>query len=69
MREALELDSTNWGTAIADEFQSLVSNWTWEADKLPASRDPISSKWVFQIKVSTNGSRRYKTRLVIWGFE
>jgi hypothetical protein len=69
MREAFKLNSTNWGTAIADEFQSLVSNRKWEAMKLPTGIDPICSKWGFQMKVSADGSCRYKARLVIRGFE
>ena len=37
--------------------------------KLPKGRKAIGSKWVFKLKLDSNGcSHRYKTRLVLKGF-
>lgn len=35
----------------------------------PAAGKPIGSKWVYKTKVNPNGSTRYKSRLVICGFQ
>jgi hypothetical protein len=69
IREALEFDRAKWGAAIADEFRSLITNGTWEAAALPSGRRAISTKWVFKLKESAEGSLRHKARLVIRGFE
>jgi hypothetical protein len=69
IREALEFDRAKWGAAIADEFRSLITNGTWEAAVLPSGRRAISTKWVFKLKESAEGSLRHKARLVIRGFE
>jgi hypothetical protein len=69
IREALEFDRAKWGEAIADEFRSLITNGTWEAAMLPSGRRAISTKWVFKLKESAEGSLRHKARLVIRGFE
>ena len=58
-----------WWKAIEDELQSHVRNGTWEPAQLLPGRAAISSKWVFKTKVNTDGSLRFKARLLVRGFE
>jgi hypothetical protein len=54
---------------MQEEYDSLMANNTWTLEPLPASRKPISCKWVFKIKQGANGEvERYKARLVARGF-
>ena len=62
-------DSTKWHAAIKSKVDSHIDNGTWEAGKMPPGRWEISSQWVFKTKVNVDGSRRYKARLVVHGFE
>jgi hypothetical protein len=55
--------------AMQEEYDSLVTNNIWTLIPLPASRKPISYKWVFKIKQGANGEvEHYKVRLVARGF-
>lgn len=61
-------DGCLWKAAMDDEFQSLVSNQTWELVHLPPGMKCISNKWVFKLK--TNDAEkivRHKARLVAKG--
>lgn len=58
-----------WCHAIDLEYQALVSNHTWDVVQLPANKKPIACKWVFKVKLKSNGSEeRKKARLVAKGF-
>lgn len=58
-------DWPQWRSAIRAEYESLVKNQTWTVCDLPASRRPITSKWVFKLKYRANGRvDKYKARLV-----
>ena len=58
-----------WQDAMDAEMNSLKKNTTWELVSLPPGRKLVQCKWVFQNKVSTNGSTyKYKERLVAKGF-
>ena len=57
-----------WEAAVLDEYESLLSNDTWTLVELPEGRNAIGCKWVFQIKIDSNGNIiRFKVRLVALG--
>ncbi|KAK0573601.1 hypothetical protein LWI29_010645 [Acer saccharum] len=62
-------DANKWELAMNDEMKSLVSNQTWELAKLPEGKKALQNKWVFRIKEEHDGSKRYKARLVVKGFQ
>jgi hypothetical protein len=65
------VDDTKWRESMADEWKSLAKLKTFQfVDKLPPGKKAIRCKWVYKIK--TNAASvitRYKSRLVIKGFE
>ena len=54
---------------MKDEMDSLTSNQTWELAELPPGKKPLHNKWVYRIKEEHDGNKRYKTRLVVKGFQ
>jgi len=52
-----------------DEMDSLLSNHTWELADLPKEKKALHNKWVYRIKEEPDGSKRYKARLVVKGFQ
>jgi Reverse transcriptase (RNA-dependent DNA polymerase)/gag-polypeptide of LTR copia-type/GAG-pre-integrase domain len=59
----------NWRQAMAREITALAQNATW--DLVPPSQGAhvIGAKWVFKIKLRSDGSvERYKARLVAKGY-
>ncbi|KAI3767934.1 hypothetical protein L2E82_18363 [Cichorium intybus] len=68
--EALRMkDSIQWKRAMEDELSSLDKNQTWSLVKLPAGKKALQNKWVFRVKDEIDGSKRYKARLVVKGFQ
>lgn len=68
--EALRMkDSIQWKKAMEDELSSLDKNQTWSLVKLPAGKKALQNKWVFRVKDEIDGSKRYKARLVVKGFQ
>jgi hypothetical protein len=68
--EALQDEnSTKWELAMKDEMDSLMTNQTWELTELPAGKKALHNKWVYRIKGEHDGSKRYKARLVVKGFQ
>ena len=61
-------ESKQWIKAIKDEYASIQKNNTWELTDLPAGCNVVGSKWIFKKKVSSDGSTKYKARLVARGF-
>ncbi|KAL2230793.1 UNVERIFIED_CONTAM: Retrovirus-related Pol polyprotein from transposon TNT 1-94 [Sesamum indicum] len=58
-----------WRNAMKQEIDALEKNITWELCALPEVKKPIGCKWVFKIKLRSNGSvERHKARLVAKGF-
>jgi hypothetical protein len=50
------------------ELQALEENHTWDIVPCPSTVKPIGSKWVFSVKLRSNGSLEcYKARLVALG--
>ena len=58
-----------WEQAIDDEMDSLESNRTWELVTLLKGKKALHNKWVYRLKEEHNGSKRYKARLVVKGFQ
>ena len=58
-----------WVEAMTKEIEVLMLNNIWEFMNLPAGKKAISSKWVYKVKLKSDGSlERFKARLVIRGF-
>uniref|UniRef100_A0A7N2LJ68 Retrovirus-related Pol polyprotein from transposon TNT 1-94 n=1 Tax=Quercus lobata TaxID=97700 RepID=A0A7N2LJ68_QUELO len=62
-------NSSKWELAMKDEMDSLLGNQTWELTELPIGKKTLHNKWVYRIKNEHDGSKRYKARLVIKGFQ
>ena len=54
---------------MKDEIDSLLGNQTWELTELPIGKKALLNKWVYRIKNEHDGSKRYKARLVVKGFQ
>ena len=50
-------------------MDSLLGNQTWELTELPVGKKALHNKWVYRIKNEHDGSKRYKARLVVKGFQ
>ena len=54
---------------MIEELESLERNETWELVALPKGKRPIDVKWVFKIKLKSDGSiAKHKARLAAKGF-
>ena len=62
-------DSLKWELAMQEEMDSLHKNHTWELTPLPKGKKALHNKWVYRIKQEHDGSKRYKARLVVKGFQ
>ena len=54
---------------MKDEMDSLLGNQTWELIELSEGKKAFHNKWVYRIKNEHDGSKRYKARLVVKGFQ
>jgi len=54
---------------MGDEIKSLQKNKTWSLTKLPEGKKVLQNKWVYRLKEEPDGSKRYKARLVVKGFQ
>ena len=62
-------NSSKWKLAMKDEMDSLLGNQTWELIELPVGKKALHNKWVYRVKNEHDGSKRYKARLVVKGFQ
>ena len=61
--------SVHWKEATDCEYDSLLSNDTWDLVPLPKGKNVVGSHWVFKLKHNNNGSvERYKACLVAQGY-
>ena len=70
IREAWEGDYyTHWRNATASEYESLMSNHTWDLVPLSKGKNVVGSRWVFKVKRNNDGTvDRFKARLVAQGY-
>ena len=54
---------------MKDEMDSLLRNQTWELTELLLRKKALHNKWVYRVKTEHDGSKRYKARLVVKGFQ
>ncbi|KAJ4979116.1 hypothetical protein NE237_009896 [Protea cynaroides] len=55
-RESCESnDASQWRASMEEEVKALYKNKTWDLVKLPNGRKAISYKWVYKMKMDTNG--------------
>lgn len=72
--EAMQTDEReDWKRAVKEELNSMKENQVWKlVNKSEISErvaNVIDSRWVFKRKLETDGSIRFKARLVIRGFK
>lgn len=66
--EALESpERDGWKAAMDDEMKSLMENRTWDLVPLPSGKKALRNKWVLRKKMDSNGTEKYKARLVVKG--
>ncbi|KAG7592301.1 Integrase catalytic core [Arabidopsis thaliana x Arabidopsis arenosa] len=64
--EAMEYEV--WKNAMGSEMDALQRNHTWDLEELPPDKKALGSKWVFTIKLRSDGTiERHKARLVVLG--
>ena len=70
LKDAQESDDwPKWKKAMDEEIQALNKNKTWEIVDRPPNARPVKNKWVFKVKLDSQGRiERYKARLVAKGF-
>jgi len=57
-----------WQKAMEEELLALKENNTWDIVPCPPNVRPIGCKWVYSIKLNSDGTLdRYKARLVVLG--
>lgn len=58
-----------WLSAMREECQSLLDNSTFDlSEQCPVPSSALTCKWVFLTKRNSDGSMRFKARLVVRGF-
>jgi len=58
-----------WRRAMVEELQSIERNQTWELVNLLDKKTKIDVKWVFKVKLNSDGQvSKYNARLVARGF-
>jgi hypothetical protein len=60
--------SVEWQVAMEQEYDSILSNGTWELVDLPEDHVVVNIKWIYKIKSDLDGDvSRYKARFVAKG--
>ena len=69
-QEAIQsAESAHWKRAMDEEIAALRSNNTWKTMPLPADAHAIGCKWIYKVKLNSDGSiERYKARLCAKGY-
>ena len=78
MRDLVEKEPTcfeanvqnkEWVEAMTEEYQSIMKNDVWEVVPKLEGKSVVSSKWIYKIKHTTDGSiEKYKARFVACRF-
>jgi hypothetical protein len=63
------LTDLNWRAAMEEEYETLMSNGTWELVPQPRGSNVVTGKWVFTHKfLSDETFNRYKAHWILRGF-
>ena len=63
------MEDPKWREAMHNEIQALQANSTWTLIELPSGKKPIGCRWVYKVKLKSDGTiERYKARLVAKGY-
>jgi hypothetical protein len=63
------IQKKEWVDSMTEEYQSIVKNDVWEIVPIPKRKYVVSSKWIYKIKHTADGSiGKYKARFVANGF-
>jgi len=58
-----------WKDAMLEEYNSILSNGVWEVIPRPQGKSVVTSKWIYKVKFSADGSiEKCKARFVARGF-
>ena len=58
-----------WVEVMMEEYQSIMKNDVWEVVPKLEGKSVVSSKWIYKIKHTTDGSiENYKAKFVARGF-
>ena len=61
-------DKDKWEASMIDELRSQRERGTWKVVERPKHKNVVGCKWVYKKKLNSNGSIRYKSRLVAKGY-
>src|SRR6218665_1980310 len=61
-------ESQYWKRAMSEEMNSLLNNDTFEICRLPEGRKVIGGRWLYAVKLGSNGDEQYKARCVAKGY-
>lgn len=62
-------DALKWKKAMQEEYDSLIKYNTWELVKVPRNCILVTCKWIYKVKMCTNGTvERFKARSMARGF-
>lgn len=61
-------ENYKWRAAMQSEIDSLRENQTWVLVEKPENQTIINNRWVYTKKLNSDGTERYKARLVIKGY-
>ena len=62
-------DVSKWELTMKDEMKSLTSTKTWKLAELLVEKKTLHKKWVYRVNQENSGSRKYKERWVVKGFQ
>jgi hypothetical protein len=58
-----------WKDAMLEEYMSILKNNVWNIVSRPKDKSMVSSKWIYKIKHTADGSvENFKARFVARGF-
>ncbi|GJV47409.1 retrovirus-related pol polyprotein from transposon TNT 1-94 [Tanacetum coccineum] len=69
LRRSTRESRAPWKKAIIEEMVSLEKNQTWSLVRISAGTKASQRLWMLRVKEEQDGSKRYKARLVVKGFQ